>query len=191
MESYSTFINKSPRTCYTMSITENSDDIESLIRLLKENEKKVDAIAKKMDIIERIITRNPRLSEILNEESSLAAKEPSSRNILVVDDDTKLASSFKLILESEGYNVDTANTGSSALFKMSKKTYDLVILDWNLPDITGDKVAEKIKKEHSDTAIIFITGYSDRLSDVGTENEMLMKPIDPESLLRTALNNIA
>jgi len=174
-----------------MSITENSDDIESLIRLLQENEKKVDAIAKKMDIIERIITRNPRLSEILNEESSLAVKEPSSRNILVVDDDTKLASSFKLILESEGYNVDTANTGSSALFKMSKKTYDLVILDWNLPDITGDKVAEKIKKEHSGTAIIFITGYSDRLSDVGNENEMLMKPIDPESLLRTALNNIA
>ena len=174
-----------------MSITENSDDIESLIHLLKENEKKVDAIAKKMDIIERIITRNPRLSEILNEESSSAVKEPSYRNILVVDNDTKLASSFKLILESEGYNVDTANTGSSALFKMSKKTYDLVILDWNLPDITGDKVAEKIKKEHSGTPIIFITGYSDRLSDVLNENEMLMKPIDPESLLRTALNNIA
>ena len=61
-----------------MAITENSDDIESLIRLLKENEKKVDAIAKKMDIIERIITRNPRLSEILNEESSLVAKKPTS-----------------------------------------------------------------------------------------------------------------
>ena len=108
-----------------------------------------------------------------------------------MDDDTKLASSFKLILESEGYNVDTANTVSSALFKMSKKTYDLVILDWNLPDITGDKVAEKIKKEHSGTAIIFITGYSDRLSDVENENDMLMKPVDPESLLRTALNNIS
>ena len=174
-----------------MSVAENSDVLDLLINLIEENEKRVDSLAKKMDIIEHTITRNPRLSELLNENGSSEEKEPASLSILVVDDDKKLASSFKLILESEGYNVDTANTGSSALFKLTKKTYDLVILDWNLPDITGDKVAKKIKKEHSSTAIIFITGYSDVLSDVESENATLMKPIDPESLLKTATKIIS
>jgi CheY-like chemotaxis protein len=174
-----------------LSITENSDVLESLISLIEEHEKRVDALEKKMDIIEEKITNNSIHNELSKIYDSPAVKKPVARSILVVDDDKKLASSFKLILESAGYIVDIANTGFSALIKTIKNTYDLVLLDWHLHDIFGDKVAEKIEKNHSGTKIIFITGYSYLLDDYDRENEILMKPIDPEYLLETVAKTIA
>ena len=147
-----------------------------------------------MEIVEHTTKRNPRLRKTLKEFDSSTSVESLSQNILVVDDDRTLASSFKLILESVGYNVDTAFTGLTALYKMTKKTYDLVILDWNLPDMLGDEVAKKIKEEHSSTDIIFITGYSSMKDGVEgqlEEEEVLMKPIIPESLLETVTKRLA
>jgi DNA-binding response OmpR family regulator len=77
---------------------------------------------------------------------------------------------------------------------MAKKTYDLVILDWYLPDMLGDEVAEKIKEEYSSTDIIFITGYSSKKDEVEgqlDEEEVLIKPIIPESLLEAATKRLA
>ncbi len=115
---------------------------------------------------------------------------PITRSILVVDDDKKLASSFKLILESAGYTVDMAHNGFSAHIKITKNTYDLVILDWHLQDVIGDQIAETIEKRNSDTKIIFITGYSYLLDEFDRENEILLKPIEPNDLLETVANNI-
>lgn len=174
-----------------MSITVTSDAFELLVILLNQSGHHLDRLAKRMGIIEHKITRNPRPREALNKEDSQVRKKTAPPSILVVDDDKKLALSYKLILESEGYIVDTAYTGSSALFRMSKNTYDLVILDYYLPDIFGDKVVEQIEKKDSDTDILIITGYSSLSSEVEGERELLTKPINPESLLEATKNRLA
>ena len=147
-----------------------------------------------MEIVEHTVTQNPLLRKTLKEYDSTTTAESLSQNILVVDDDKNLANSFKLILESVGYNVDTVNSGLAALYKITKKTYDLVILDWILPDMLGDEVAKKIEENHSYTDIIFITGYSMLKGEAEgqlNEKEILMKPIEPDSLLETATKRLA
>jgi CheY-like chemotaxis protein len=194
-----------------MSGTEKSDVLESLISLLEENEKRVDALAKKMedngDVLrslhslleeneKRVDTLETKLkiieqkdsansSEIVYENKSTPEITSEARTILVVDDDEKLTTSFKLILENAGYVVEVANTGFNAHILVTKNFYDLVILDWHLHDIFGDQIAETIEERHSETKIIFITGYSYILDEYERENEILLKPIDPDYLLET------
>ena len=95
---------------------------------------------------------------------------------------------FKLVLQSVGFNVETALTGLQALYKVNKSEYDLVILDINLPDMLGDEVAEKLKENHPEMNIIMITGYStfkDKMEGKGLDiKEVLMKPILPEDLVK-------
>ena len=154
---------------------------------------KLDSLIERLEIVDQTIQKDPKLSKPLNEYNSSTKVETLSHNILVVDDDKKLANTFKLILESVGYNVDTASTGLQALFKISRKPYDLVLLDLNLPDMMGDEVAEEIEKRCPETDIVFITGYSTLKGEVEShldEKEVLMKPIEPETLLEVAINRL-
>ena len=177
-----------------MSFTEKIDVLELLINIIKENEDKLETLIEKMEIVAQTVTSNPTLSKTLKEYDPSTIKETGSRNILVVDDDRNLASSFKLVLESVGYNVETVYTGLAALYKIARNSYDLVILDWNLPDMLGDEVAAKIEEDHGSTDIIFITGYSSMKDEVMSqlgEKELLMKPIEPESLIKSAKQRLA
>ena len=171
-----------------MSFTEKIDVLELLINLLKEHEDKLDKIVEKMEIIDQTINKDPRLKKSLKEYTSSTKTDSIYQRILIVDDDKNLANSFKLILESVGYKADTALTGLQALYKINKEEYDLVLLDLNLPDMLGNKVAEEIESSPRHTDIVFITGYSS-LSK-GNKSEVLMKPIDPEHLLETATKKL-
>ncbi|MCW4011683.1 MAG: response regulator [Candidatus Bathyarchaeota archaeon] len=192
-----------------MSSAEPSDTIESLISLLEENEKKVDALAKKIEensdvfrslhsLLEenekRVQTLEKKLlkfdqknsgasCEKVSSQKSLSVNTLPARTILIVDDDKKLTSSFKLILENAGYIVEVANTGFTAHILVTKNYYDLVLLDWHLHDAFGDQIADTIEKRHIETKIIFITGYAYILDEYKRENEILLKPIDPDFLL--------
>ena len=177
-----------------MSFTEKIAVLELLLNLLKENETKLETLIEKIETVEHTLTQNPKLSKTLKEYDPTTTVESLSQNILIVDDDKHLANSFKLILESVGYTVDTVHTGLAALYKMTKKTYDLVLLDWILPDMLGDEIAEKIEAEHGSTEIIFITGYSmvkGQIEGLHGEKELLMKPVEPGSLLETAGKRLA
>ena len=177
-----------------MAFTEKIDVLDLLIHLLRENEEKLESLIEKMEIIDKTINKNPGLSETLKEHDSTIHQEANSQNILVVDDDKNLANSFKLILESVGYNVETASTGLQALYKVNKMDFDLVLLDLNLPDMMGDEVAGLIEERHSHTDIVFITGYSTLKGEVEShldEKEMMMKPIEPERLLETTMKRLA
>ena len=167
--------------------------LELLIDLIKENEEKLETLIEKMEIVENTVTQNPKLSKTLKEYDSTIV-DSLSQSILIVDDDKTLANSFKLILESVGYTVDTVHTGLAAIYKMTKKNYDLVILDWILPDMLGDEIAEKIEEENGYTEIIFISGYSmvkGQIEGLQGEKELLMKPVEPGSLLETASKRLA
>ena len=66
--------------------------------------------------------------------------------ILVVDDEEDLCEILKFNLENEGYEVDTANSAEDAL-KMDISTYDLLLLDVMMGEISGFKMASILKKE--------------------------------------------
>ncbi len=112
------------------------------------------------------------------------------KKILIVDDNESLLDTYRSILETKGFLVETALTGREALSKAKVTLFDLIILDIVLPDIKGDKVATELKKSYKNLNIIFITGYPSfqdciNALDIGVY-EILLKPIEPEELLRSA-----
>ena len=117
------------------------------------------------------------------------------KRILLVDDDEPLLNTFRSILEKEGYFVKAAQTGTQALYMAEKIKFDLIILDIKLPDIQGDMVASKLRKQNNEIIIVLITGYHflqdciDAL-DIGIY-EILLKPIPPDELLRVTKEAIS
>ncbi len=176
-----------------MSFTNKIDVLDLLINLLREHETKLDSLIEKMETADQTTNKNPKPSETPREYDSSTIAESMSQSILIVDDDKNLANTFKLILETVGYNVDTAFTGLQALYKINRKTYGLVLLDLNLPDVMGVEVAEEIEELCGQTDIVFITGHEMLKSEVETqldEKEVLMKPIAPEDLLKTTIKRL-
>ncbi|MCX8084678.1 MAG: response regulator transcription factor [Calditerrivibrio sp.] len=69
-----------------------------------------------------------------------------SCKILIIDDDYEILDMLKILLDLEGYEVDTAANGFSGIEKLKKHLYDMVILDLNLPDLSGEQVCKNIRK---------------------------------------------
>jgi DNA-binding NtrC family response regulator len=74
-------------------------------------------------------------------------------SILIVDDEDIL-DLYRMTLEFRGYNVETSKTGFDALEKAKKNKFQIVLLDVVLPDIRGEKVAERLKKIDASLEII-------------------------------------
>ncbi|HCQ90873.1 MAG TPA: DNA-binding response regulator [Clostridium sp.] len=106
--------------------------------------------------------------------------------ILVIDDEVKIIEVIKLYLENEGYTVIQATSGIEALKKQSEFNPDLLILDLMLPDISGEKVCERIREE-SDVPIIMLTAKSSEESvlngySIGSD-DYVTKPFSPKQLV--------
>jgi CheY-like chemotaxis protein len=173
-----------------MGFTEKIDVLDLLINILREHEEKLDTIVDRLEIVSQTIQHDPTLRKTLLEYNSgetTLDEQAGVSSILIVDDDKNLANTFKLILQSVGFKVDTAVTGLQALYKANKTNYDLFILDVNLPDMLGDEVAEKLKEIDNASNIIMITGYSSFKEGIDSKelgiDEILMKPIQPEDLV--------
>jgi len=80
--------------------------------------------------------------------------------VLIMEDEPSVAKGLQMILTENGYIVDLARTGQSALETFYKKGFDLLVADLRLPDIDGMEVIRKIKHARPDTEVIVITGYS-------------------------------
>ena len=113
----------------------------------------------------------------------------SEKKILIVDDDESITTVYKMILEEQGYKVDTASSGKEAI-SLAEPPYDLVVLDIKLPDITGDQVAKVMKERMMADNIVLMTGYpelGDGIDTLGVGiQEILIKPISPDEVLRVA-----
>ncbi len=83
--------------------------------------------------------------------------------ILIIDDDYEILDMLKILLEVEGYEVDTASNGFTGLEKLKKNRYDLVLLDLNLPDISGEQVCKAIRK--NDSTPIMILSAKESVTD--------------------------
>ncbi|MBL7168748.1 response regulator [Candidatus Bathyarchaeota archaeon] len=113
-------------------------------------------------------------------------------SILIVDDDEDILDLYRETLEYRGYSVETSRTGLDAIEKAEKNKYQIALLDVVLPDIRGEKVAEKLKKIDESMEIIFITGYSLFQACIEATNigicDILLKPITEEELLLAVEN---
>jgi CheY-like chemotaxis protein len=81
--------------------------------------------------------------------------------ILCVDDETTGLSVRKMILESQGYRVVTAENGPDGLAIFSAEPIDLVILDYKMPGMNGDVVAERMKRLKPFIPILMLSAYVD------------------------------
>ena len=111
----------------------------------------------------------------------------SKGTILLVDDDEASSQILSFILMDEGYDVDLAATGGAGVEKVSACKYDLVLLDFILPDMKGHDAASKMRRASPGLKIVLLTGYAK--NDVGTiENDyerVLLKPVHPELIIKT------
>ena len=113
-----------------------------------------------------------------------------SRTILLVEDHRDLAETVGLFLESQGYTVDYAADGISAIQFATEEDFDVIVLDINLPGADGLEVCRHLRKEaRKSTPIIMLTAR-DQLSDkiqgfeVGAD-DYLVKPFElPELAVR-------
>lgn len=90
-----------------------------------------------------------------------ARAKGNAKGILCVDDEGIGLSIHKMLLESRGYKVFTAESGPDALVLLSSEMIDLVILDYLMPGMNGDVVAQKIKDLRPDLPIIMLSAYID------------------------------
>jgi DNA-binding response OmpR family regulator len=77
--------------------------------------------------------------------------------ILVVEDEKKVADFVQRGLKSELYTVDVAADGVTALHCLKEAVYDVVILDLNLPDISGNDVLRQMRKSGIQTPVLILT----------------------------------
>lgn len=93
----------------------------------------------------------------------------SKKKILLVDDDPDITTSFSLSLEDTGlFEVETYNDSVKALSNFKANSYDFVLLDIKMPNMSGFELYDKIRKLDSRVKVCFISAFdpnSDELRD--------------------------
>jgi CheY-like chemotaxis protein len=111
----------------------------------------------------------------------------SATTVLCVDDDSETLKVRKLLLEDGGYSVVTATSGQDALRMLSQRNHiDLVLLDYLMPGMNGDELAERLRKHHPDLPLIVVSAVGQLpVSLLESTNARVQKGQDPEFLLQT------
>ena len=111
------------------------------------------------------------------------------KHILIVDDYPDALDIWAIYLRSLGYRVSTAGDGAEAIAQAQRLLPDLIVLDLELPRVSGFDVAKRLRQdpETRHIPLIAATGYShlkqlDRARDAGFDH-IVIKPCDPDSLV--------
>lgn len=108
-------------------------------------------------------------------------------NILLVEDELSLHEALKLNLEIEGYQVSSAYDGAAAMAVLEDEHFDLVILDWMLPEADGMQVLEAIRLRKLDTPVLMLSARNsgaDRIAGLKKgADDYLTKPFELEELM--------
>jgi len=122
----------------------------------------------------------------------------ASVKLLVIEDDLKLARLLTRVLQEEGYVVDGCSKGEPGLRQASSGLYDLVVLDWMLPDLDGLSLCRRLRELGASLPILMLTSraeLSERVMalDAGVD-DYVVKPFEIEELvarIRALLRRIA
>lgn len=113
---------------------------------------------------------------------------------LVVDDDPSVCAVFSRLLTKMGYAVEVANDGERALAIVPSRTFDVCLVDQQLPGVGGVTIARAIRAATPDAVIVFVTAHATTTSAddlVGVADEYLTKPFDLENLRETVVALVA
>ncbi len=107
--------------------------------------------------------------------------------ILLVDDESALTEPLSRLLTREGYVVDVATDGRAGCNLVNRGNYDLLILDWMLPQLTGLQICQQLRDRGDLTPVLFLTA-KDTLDDrvIGLDagaDDYLVKPFELRELL--------
>ena len=129
----------------------------------------------------------PRVSE-----SVLTPEKIERSRILVIDDQLQLLNSLQALLRINGYHVDIAIGGIDALRKLKSDYYNLLLLDLQMPGVSGQQVQQFACEQKLDLEIIVVSGDSSfRAIKEAMRNgayDFIRKPYSPEELLLTVKN---
>ncbi|MCP9822388.1 response regulator transcription factor [Cyanobium sp. L1E-Cus] len=111
---------------------------------------------------------------------------PSAR-LLIVDDDPELRVFLRTELEIEGYACTEAASGQQALMQLRESRWDLLLLDWTLPDFSGVEICRRLRGSDDQTPVLMLTARDDvrervEALDAGAD-DYLTKPFSIEELL--------
>ncbi|MGM0567636.1 MAG: response regulator [Elusimicrobiota bacterium] len=138
----------------------------------------------------KVVNKSPDVKDILSvvEKAKEKIKKSRSKKVLLVEDDRSLNRTLTGILNKEGYMVDSVYKGEEALEKLERDSYNLAIVDYKLPGMTGIELVRNIK-ENTDINIIFLSGHA--TLDLAIEaireevSDFFKKPVEIESLLKS------
>ncbi len=106
--------------------------------------------------------------------------------ILIVDDEAAMRESLKDWLMEDGYEVNSAESGETALKMAAERNWDIVLLDLKMPGMDGIETLEKIKEINPDTEVLMMTAYATVDTAVQAMKEgafdYLVKPFDPDEV---------
>jgi two-component system, OmpR family, response regulator ResD len=107
-------------------------------------------------------------------------------NILIVDDEERIRRLLRMYLEKEGYSIEEAEDGESALQLALEKDYDLILLDLMLPGIDGVEVCARLRQFKA-TPVIMLTAKGEEANrvqgfEVGTD-DYVVKPFSPREVI--------
>ena len=110
------------------------------------------------------------------------------KSILVVDDDKSILRILTRILQKQGYNTRTAETGREAEEEINNQSYDLALIDVKLPDTDGVDLLQKMQATRPNMIKIILTGFASMDNGIKALNAgadaYLVKPVEPTELLK-------
>jgi len=109
------------------------------------------------------------------------------KHVLIIEDEEGILQFIKQGLEEENYQISSATNGLDGLTLFQNEKFDLVLLDWMLPEMTGLEVCKKIRETNSKTPIIFLTAkdtVQETVEGLKTgANDYIKKPFSFDELL--------
>ena len=118
----------------------------------------------------------------------------NSHTILWADDEIDLLKPHIMFLRNKGYDVETVNNGRDALEMVENGHFDLIILDENMPGLTGLETLSRIKQVKPHIPVIMITkSEEENIMDQAVGNKIadyLIKPVNPNQILLSIKKNL-
>jgi CheY-like chemotaxis protein len=116
----------------------------------------------------------------------MKAQGKQSYQILVVDDEPTVCKAIKMLLEFDGHQVLTADSGESGLARFQEGRFDLVITDYSMQEMKGDQLVAQLKKLRPEQAVIMATAFAEEIRASGKlssgVNVLLSKPFSLQEL---------
>lgn len=114
--------------------------------------------------------------------------------ILWADDEIDLLKPHILFLKSKGYDVETVSNGRDALDALDSNTFSLVLLDENMPGLSGLETLDRINRNHPEVPVIMITkSEEENIMNQAIGNSIadyLIKPVNPNQILLSLKKNL-